>query len=232
MKSIRIMRILLLAAIFVVLTSACAPEPAVSTSTLAPANAGAEAPLPTETLAADTATATAVTTAPTAAAQSGKSSSTTESAPVYSIQSAVSSDVLTDSASGQNGAPIEQQPYNGTREQQWNLVSLDSSGSLFLIQSVDGARCLDSVGGAENQEGTFVLLTTCDQSDGQKWQQIPCSDTAYACQHAPGAVWLSTPANGRVLDLPNDSKAAGEKINTLAIKHGGMNQLWYLQPVQ
>jgi hypothetical protein len=238
MKSAHTVRLLLVLAVIVVLASACAAAPVTSSGALSPAGTEAQpSPLAAEeTTAPATDTPTLASTAP-AAAPAGEITPAAAEAnstmgKVYFIQSAVSQQVLTDSAVGQNGATVEQQSGKGTSEQQWSLVPLDSSGSLFLIQSADGSRCLDSVGGAANQEGTLVLLNPCDQSDGQKWQQVSCTDDSYACKQAPGSVWLVTPANGRVLDLPEDSQKAGEKINTLAFRHGGMNQLWYLQPAQ
>ncbi|NMC84932.1 MAG: ricin-type beta-trefoil lectin domain protein [Anaerolineaceae bacterium] len=238
MKSARAVRLLLVWAVTIVLASACAAAPVTSSSALSSAGTEAQpSPLATEeTTAPATDTPTLASTAPAAAPAGGITPAAVEAnsatAKVYFIQSAVSQQVLTDSAAGQNGATVEQQPSKGASEQQWSLVPLDDSGSLFLIQSADGSRCLDSVGGAANQEGTLVLLNPCDQSDGQKWQQISCADDSYACKQAPGSVWLVTPANGRVLDLPDDSTETGEKIDTLAFRHGGMNQLWYLQPAQ
>lgn len=120
---------------------------------------------------------------------------------------------------------VEQQPADGADAQKW--LKEDQPDGTFLIQTLDGSRCLDSAGGAANGEGNLVQVKPCDGSAGQLWSSSACeASSEWAC-FTPGSFWLKS-ASGRVLDLPGDSTAVGEKINTLGFAHGGKNQQWYI----
>ena len=136
------------------------------------------------------------------------------------IQSALSQYVLAVS-----GAQVVQTAADGSDAQKW--LKVDQADGSFLLQILDGTRCLDANGGATQGEGTLVMVNPCDGSAGQRWSNTACDTSSdWAC-FTPGSVWLKS-ASGRVLDLPDDSKVDGEKIISLGFAHGGVNQQWYI----
>ncbi|WP_370942876.1 RICIN domain-containing protein [Amycolatopsis sp. cg5] len=88
----------------------------------------------------------------------------------------------------------------------------------YLIESVEGERCLDADTGTLWENGTTVALWDCDEyAANQGW---------YVDQAADGTITLENAASGRVLDADLDTIGENGTKVQLWDRNGWNNQKW------
>jgi hypothetical protein len=116
------------------------------------------------------------------------------------------------------GTLVEQWPFNGGSNQEWNLVPYNGH---FVIQNVNSGLVLD-VPGFSNGWGTRIEQWPFNGGDNQLWDIYQANpgfqDNLYI---------IANVYSGQVLDVPGSSTDWGTSIEQWPY-NGGANQQWFL----
>jgi hypothetical protein len=137
----------------------------------------------------------------------------------FTISNVQTGNYLDNNGATNNGAPIVENSYNGTANQQWNLVQL-SNGSYSIINAQSGDYLDDPWGSTAN--GTKLQQW---QNNGgyanQQWKVTPLSNGNYDI-----VAW-----NGLYVDAQWQLTANGTQVQQWQYNGGYTNQQWVLHVV-
>jgi hypothetical protein len=124
-------------------------------------------------------------------------------------------------ASFQDGAAIQQYPWNGGINQQWTLLPTNDGNYTILSGNIIGlgngsSDLVMDVTGASTEDGALIQLYHANGGSNQEWTLEPTD---------PGFHRIVSASSGMVLDVPGASTDAGVQVQQYHI-NGGWNQDW------
>lgn len=122
------------------------------------------------------------------------------------------------SASGLDGAPIEQSGLNGLRTQQWQFVPV--GGGFYEISNWATGKALD-VRGTSAADGALIQQWDYLGTSNQQWQLVPVDDVHYKIVNRYSL---------KVLDVVGGARADGTGIQQWS-DLGDPQQQWVIVPV-
>ncbi len=122
--------------------------------------------------------------------------------------------------STRQGAPIVQEPCNGSGSQRWKQVSV--GGNIFHYVNVSSGLCLDARGSARNR--TQVQQWTCNSISNENWQPGEGDDDTI-----PPLFSKVSGTSSYCLDVPGGAQTVGLAMQIYRC-NGTLAQDWEIWP--